>query len=277
MKSFKTKDSLKNYLQSLKKGNVKIGLVPTMGALHQGHVSLIEVSKKHCDITIATIFVNPTQFNNVDDLLKYPKPINQDQKILEAAGCDILFNPETREMYDDPEVWDYEVGELNTVLEGYFRPGHYKGVTQIVYKLFNLVKPDLAFFGQKDYQQFLVIKKMTEDFNLGIKLYACPIIRETDGLAMSSRNIRLSPTERIAALQISKSLYFTKKNYTVMPIADLKEKALKFYTNNSLLNLEYFEIVSNDGLKPLSNKKNAIALVACTVGNTRLIDNMMLD
>lgn len=261
----------------MRKETVKIGLVPTMGALHEGHISLLKESKKHCDVTIVTIFVNPTQFNNADDLLKYPKPINQDIKMLEEAGCDVLFNPETNEIYGDNEVWNYEVGALNTVLEGEFRPGHYKGVTQIVYKLFDLVKPDLAFFGQKDFQQFLVIKKMAEDFNLGIKLIACPIIRESDGLAMSSRNVRLNNNERNAALQLYKSLNFIKKNYNLLPIINLKEEAIKFYANNSLLKLEYLEIVNSEDLTLPNSKSKPIVLVACMVGHTRLIDNMMLD
>ena len=275
MKSFKTKDSLGKYLLTLKEDGKKIGLVPTMGALHAGHISLIEASKKECDITVATIFVNPTQFNNPDDLLKYPKPINQDQEMLITAGCDILFNPEVEEIYSDEEDWDYEVGDLNTVLEGEFRPGHYQGVTQIVYKLFNLVKPEVAFFGQKDYQQFLVIKKMTEDFNLNIQLYACPIIRELDGLAMSSRNIRLNPEERRVAVQIFKSLNYIKENFNKRSIDELKSNALSFYTHE-LLNLEYLEIVDPDTLKPTHSHIKAIALVACSVGTTRLIDNMML-
>lgn len=277
LKSFKTKDSLTNYLVSLKKKDLKVGLVPTMGALHKGHISLIEESKKKCDITVVSIFVNPTQFNNADDLLKYPKPIDQDQKMLETAGCDILFNPEIEEIYGDDEFWDYNVGPIDTLLEGEFRPGHYKGVTQIVYKLFNLIKPDFAFFGQKDYQQFLVVKKMTEDFNLGIKLYACPIIRETDGLAMSSRNVRLNPLERVTALQIFKSLDFVKANFQTLDLANLKQKAKDFYKNNDLLDLEYLEIVNSDNLGAINDNKKAIVLVACTVGKTRLIDNMILD
>ncbi|HET8829322.1 MAG TPA: pantoate--beta-alanine ligase, partial [Pelobium sp.] len=148
MRTFDTKNKLVHYLNSVKGINVKIGLVPTMGALHQGHLSLIAASKKACDITIATIFVNPTQFNNADDLLKYPKPIEKDQNLLKAAGCDVLFNPEAGDVYEAGEHWDYEVGKLNTVLEGAFRPGHYQGVTQIVYKLLTLVKPDCAYFGQ---------------------------------------------------------------------------------------------------------------------------------
>ncbi|MDA9554830.1 pantoate--beta-alanine ligase, partial [Pelobium sp.] len=187
MKIIKTQLELSNYLQSLREKGLSIGLVPTMGALHQGHISLIEECKATCDTTVVSIFVNPTQFNNPDDLLKYPKPIEKDIQMLQQANCDVLFLPEVEEMYAKNEEWSYEVGDLDSILEGEFRPGHYKGVTQIVYKLFKAVKPNYAFFGQKDYQQFLVIKKMNEDFKLGIHLVPCPIIRENDGLALSSR------------------------------------------------------------------------------------------
>nr|WP_294900827.1 pantoate--beta-alanine ligase [uncultured Pedobacter sp.] len=275
MKTFTTKEQLTNYLNSVKRSKVKIGLVPTMGALHGGHLSLIAASKRKCDLTVATIFVNPTQFNNADDLLKYPKPIENDKILLVNAGCDVLFNPEIEEMYEPNEKWDYKVGDLNRVLEGKFRPGHYEGVTQIVYKLFKLVKPDFAFFGQKDYQQFLVITKMAKDFGLEIELEACPIVREKDGLAMSSRNIRLNADERKKSLQLYKSLSFIKENYGQTPNNELLKQAKDFY-NDDLLHLEYLEIVDLKNLQPLTNQRNAIALVACSVGNTRLIDNMML-
>lgn len=247
-----------------------------MGALHQGHLSLVALAKQRCDLTIATIFVNPTQFNNTEDLLKYPKPIEKDIRVLEKAGCDVLFNPEVDEMYGNSENWDYQVGELNSVLEGTFRPGHYKGVTQIVYKLFTLIKPDYAFFGQKDYQQFLVIKKMVNDFALPIRLEACPIVREKDGLAMSSRNIRLGDKERVQALQLYKSLQYIKDNYDSLSNDELLAKAKQFY-DDSLLDLEYLEIVDTERLEPvLNSKQKVIILVACMVGATRLIDNMML-
>lgn len=277
MKIFRTKENLTEHLHILRNEGKKIGLVPTMGALHPGHISLVEASKSLCDITVVTIFVNPTQFNNKEDLLKYPKPIEHDQEMLLNAGADILFNPETEEMYQENEGWDYEVGYLNTVLEGAFRPGHYKGVTQIVFKLFDLVKPDYAFFGEKDYQQFLVIKKMNSDLNLGIQLMGCPIVRENDGLAMSSRNVRLNPQEREIAIQIYKSLLFAKANFNNLSLSQLQQEIQQFYKND-LLDLEYFEIVNPDNLKTIDkpHPERAIALVACTVGTTRLIDNMML-
>lgn len=278
MKIIKTQLELSGYLDSFRKNNFRLGLVPTMGALHKGHLSLIEQSKLICDFTVVSIFVNPTQFNNPDDLLKYPKPIAEDTKMLEQAGCDILFLPEVNEMYQNHEEWNYEVGALNKILEGEFRPGHYKGVTQIVFKLFDLVKPTVAFFGQKDYQQFLVIKKMNDDLNLGIELVACPIIREANGLAMSSRNMRLNDVQREKALTLYQSLLFVKENYYRYSIDELLEKAIEFYQNDEDLKLEYFKICDQNTLldKQINDNESAIALVACLVGETRLIDNMML-
>lgn len=278
MKIAKTKKELQNHLGSLISNKINIGLVPTMGALHQGHISLVETSKAKCDYTVVSIFVNPTQFNNPDDLLKYPKPIEQDIKMLEAVGCDLLFQPDVDEMYHEDEEWNYEVGELNTLLEGEFRPGHYKGVTQIVFKLFDLVKPTRAFFGQKDFQQFLVIKKMNEDLKLGIQLEACPIIREADGLAMSSRNIRLNAEERKIALMLYESLTFIKVNFDKYELPELLIKAEGFY-NHDLLKLEYLKICDTNTLHLITEKKKEvfIALVACFVGETRLIDNMILS
>jgi pantoate--beta-alanine ligase len=278
LKIIKTQLELSGYLESFRNNQFKIGLVPTMGALHKGHLSLIEQSKLACDLTVVSIFVNPTQFNNPNDLLKYPKPIIEDTKMLEQAGCDILFLPEVSEMYHHHEEWNYEVGSLDKILEGEFRPGHYKGVTQIVFKLFDLVKPTIAFFGQKDYQQFLVIKKMNDDLNLDIELVACPIIREPDGLAMSSRNIRLNDLERKKALTLYQSLLFVKKNYHRYSLNELLEKANEYYQNDDDLKLEYFRICDHNTLleKEAKDNKGAIALVACMVGETRLIDNMML-
>ncbi len=275
MEIIKTQLALSNYLFPFRKDKLSIGLIPTMGALHQGHLSLIKKSKINCDLTIVSIFVNPTQFNNPDDLLKYPKPIEQDAFMLENEGCDVLFLPEVSEMYQGNDRWDYEVGIFDLILEGEFRPGHYKGVTQIVFKLFDLIKPTIAFFGQKDYQQFLVIKNMTEDLKLRIELVACPIIRDADGLAMSSRNVRLSPKHRKKALVIYQSLLFVKENYKNYTLAKLKEKAIEFFGNDQDIKLEYFKFCEENTL--LEKDDNAtIVLVACFIGEIRLIDNMII-
>ncbi len=278
MEIIKTQLELSNYITSVKKNGLTVGLIPTMGALHLGHLSLIEKAQLYCDLTIVSIFVNPTQFNNPDDLLKYPKPITNDILMLENVGCNVLFLPDVHEMYHDDEPWDYKVGHLDRILEGEFRPGHYHGVTQIVFKFFDLIKPDFAFFGQKDYQQFLVIQKMNEDLKLGIKLVACPIIREDDGLAMSSRNVRLNSSERKKALVIYQSVIFLKDNYQNLSLAELQEKGTAFYKNDADIKLEYFKICDPKTLVDLQIKEGhgAIALVACFVGGIRLIDNMVL-
>lgn len=250
-----------------------------MGALHDGHLSLVAQSKANCVITIVSIFVNPTQFNNSDDLKKYPKPLEKDIQLLENAGCDILFSPEVDEMYSETEDWGYEVGPMSNILEGKFRPGHYKGVTQIVFKLFDLIKPDSAFFGQKDYQQFLVISKMSQDLNLNIDLIACPIIREADGLAMSSRNIRLSASERNKSLALFKSLEFIRTNFHQLPIDELLDRANLLFEKDDHVSLEYLKICDMLTLEEIHSKKKqkAIALIACMIGETRLIDNMILS
>ena len=277
LKILKTIAALQEYLQQQNK-NI-IGLVPTMGALHDGHLSLIALAKAQTQLTVCSIFVNPTQFTNAIDLEKYPRPIETDIKKLEQAGCDILFMPETTEMYPQKEHWHLDIGEVEHRLEGKFRPGHYQGVMQIVYKLFMAVKPDLAFFGQKDFQQFRVIEKMVELKNLPVKLVMCPIVREADGLAMSSRNIHLSAEDRQHALVLSRALNHLKKVSVKEASAEivLKEAVEKIKSEPGV-ELEYLEIVNADDLsEDLSHpKKGIIALVAAKVGQTRLIDNMIL-
>jgi pantoate--beta-alanine ligase len=197
--------------------------------------------------------------------------------MLERVNCDILFMPEVKEMYDDNEQWHLELGELEHLLEGKFRPGHYQGVTQVVYKLFNIVKPDTAFFGQKDYQQFLIISKMVELLKLPVKLLMCPIKREQDGLAMSSRNIHLSPHDRQHALILSKTLNWVKDNFDGSNISKLKREAELMISAEPGVEPEYFEIADGDTLHPANqNTKKIVALVAAKVGKTRLIDNVVL-
>src|SRR5476649_2925499 len=178
MEVFDTRQSLQQYLQQVQAAGESIGFVPTMGALHQGHLSLIERAQQQNDVIVCSIFVNPTQFNDPKDLEKYPRTLDADTRMLEQVNCDVLFSPSVKEIYDTNEQWHLNIGELEHLLEGKFRPGHYQGVTQVVYKLFTLANPDTAFFGQKDYQQFLIIRKMTELMNLPVKLVMCPIVRE---------------------------------------------------------------------------------------------------
>jgi len=274
---FSTRQTLQQHLLQTRAANKTIGFVPTMGALHQGHLSLIELAKQNNDEITCSIFVNPSQFNDPKDLEKYPRTIEADIRLLEQVNCDVLFNPAVNEIYDDNEQWHLNIGELEHLLEGKFRPGHYQGVTQVVYKLFNIVKPDTAFFGQKDYQQFLIIRKMVELLDMPVKLVMCPIMREDDGLAMSSRNIHLTPEDRRHALILSKTLNWVKHNFDRSNLVQLKKEAELMISAEPGVELAYFEIADGDTLHPADkNAQNIVALVAAKVGNTRLIDNVVL-
>lgn len=277
MKIFTNRESLGEYLDLLRKEGKSIGFAPTMGALHQGHISLLAQAQEQCDAVVCSIFVNPTQFNDPKDLEKYPRPIESDIAKLEKAGCDVLFNPAVEEMYDGNEQWHLEIGELERLLEGEFRPGHYQGVTQVVNKLFNIVKPDVAFFGQKDYQQLMVIRKMVELLHMPVKLMMCPILRESDGLAMSSRNIHLSAEDRQHALVLSKTLFWLKENFDTADITALQKVCSQKINAEPGVVLDYFEIANGDNLHPAdASTQSIVALVAAKVGNTRLIDNIIV-
>ena len=277
---FKTKAALKAFLQPLKASAKKIALVPTMGALHNGHISLIKLAQQNADIIICSIFVNPTQFTDPKDLEKYPRPIEHDLAMLADAGCNGVFMPNVDEMYPTgaDEAWHIDLGNAEFLLEGEFRKGHYQGVTQIVKKLFDAVEPDVAMFGQKDFQQVLMIKNMLAYFKLPITIITCPIIREDDGLAMSSRNIHLSPEDRKNSLVLSKSLQFVIGHFNEYSLTELESKAKSFYDNIDGVELDYFTIANGDTLEPAKSKdeNNLVALVAAKVGSTRLIDNMII-
>jgi len=275
---FKYADQLARYIEQQKTAGKLIGFVPTMGALHNGHIALINQSKKNTGVTVCSIFVNPTQFNDPKDLEKYPRPITDDIRRLEEVNCDILFNPQVTEMYADNEKWHFDMGDLEYLLEGKFRPGHYQGVTQVVNKLFNIVKPDIAFFGQKDYQQFMVISKMVEKLGMPVKLVMCPIEREPDGLAMSSRNIHLTPYDREQSLILSRTLNWVKENFDINQIDTLQQQAAQMIGNEPGVELEYFEIADGKTLHPATPaSESVVALVAARVGKTRLIDNVLIS
>ena len=278
MKIFTTRASLFQYLASIKKLNRVIGLVPTMGALHDGHLSLIHAAKQSTDVVVCSIFVNPTQFSELQDLEKYPRPIESDIEKLSASGCDVLFMPEVAEMYSDNENWHIDLNGLDEILEGAIRPGHYQGVTQIVKKLFDTVKPDKAFFGQKDYQQFMVISAMVKQFDLPVNLTMCPIVREADGLAMSSRNIHLSATEHQQALALNEALKLTKMLFQKHSISTIKNKISQYLANSPGIVPEYFSICHTQSLKPVDEYigEKLVALVAARVGKIRLIDNIII-
>jgi pantoate--beta-alanine ligase len=277
---FKTKAALKAFLQPLKASAKKIALVPTMGALHNGHISLIKLAQQNADIIICSIFVNPTQFTDPKDLEKYPRPIEHDLAMLADAGCNGVFMPNVEEMYPSgaDEAWHIDLGNAEFLLEGEFRKGHYQGVTQIVKKLFDAVEPDVAMFGQKDFQQVLMIKNMLAYFKLPINIITCPIIREEDGLAMSSRNIHLSDNDRKHSLVLSKSLEFVVDHFNEYSLTELVDKAKTFYQNIDGVELDYFTIANGNTLEPAKSKdeNNLVVLVAAKVGTTRLIDNMII-
>ena len=279
---FKTKASLQAYLQQARSTGQKIALIPTMGALHEGHLSLLNYAKPISDIRVCSIFVNPTQFNDPKDLEKYPRPIENDIRLLESVDCDILFLPSVDEMYPDKnEDWHLDLGELDQIWEGEKRPGHFQGVTQVVYKLFALVQPDIACFGQKDFQQVMVIKRMIAMKDLPIQLAICPIIRDRDGLALSSRNMRLSEDGKRKALALSRSLQYVKDHINgPIPLAEIKNEALKILTATEGLSVEYFAICESSSLKEVNHidlSKQHVALVTAWVDGVRLIDNMILN
>ncbi len=282
MEIIHTISALQLLLAPLQEANSKVALVPTMGALHKGHLSLIKIAQQQADLVVCSIFVNPTQFTDPKDLEKYPRPLEHDIKMLQEAGCNVVFMPTIKEMYPGfptPENWHIDLGAAEFLLEGEFRRGHYQGVTQIVKKLFDAVNPAIAFFGQKDYQQVLMIKNMVSYFNLPVEIVSCPIIREDDGLAMSSRNIHLSTTDRAKAVVLSKALKYVADHFGEMEINVLLATAKKMINDTSGVALDYFVIANGDTLLPIANKnaKNPIALVAAKVGETRLIDNMLLN
>ena len=279
LKVINTIAALKSLLEPIKLAQQKIALVPTMGALHKGHVSLIDMAKQQADVVVCSIFVNPTQFTDPKDLEKYPRPLEHDMKMLLEAGCDVVFMPSVTEMYPRPETWHIDLGPAEFLLEGEFRRGHYQGVTQIVKKLFDAVNPDVAFFGQKDFQQVLMIKNMVAFFQLPVHIVSCPIIREDDGLAMSSRNIHLSPDDRKNALVLSRALEYVKANFDSIPVAELLAHAQEMIDHTPGVALDYFTVANGETLEPEYDKshQNIVALVAAKVGETRLIDNMILN
>jgi len=287
-------EKLNGYLTEIRKEGKTVGFAPTMGALHQGHVSLITAAKKQCDIVVCSIFVNPTQFNDLSDLEKYPRTIDADCVILRSAGCDILFAPEVSEIYTARELelkqqhmedksWTMgktvDFGLLDKVMEGAHRPGHFNGVAQVVSKLFRIVQPVKAFFGQKDFQQLSVIRSMVKQLDLPIEIIACPIVRETDGLAMSSRNRRLSAEERDEVKLIYQTLSIVKENYQLSTIADLKKLVEVAFKLSALIKLDYFEIVDSETLQPIAafdTGRSAVACIAVQLQTVRLIDNVII-
>lgn len=280
MEIFKQIAPLKAFLRYLKCQGKSVGLVPTMGALHAGHISLIKASKVENHITVSSIFVNPVQFNNQNDLVKYPRNIEKDTELLESVGCDVLFNPENTEMYPKTSVLKLDFGDLDKVMEGKFRQGHFSGVALVVSKLFNIVQPDYAYFGQKDWQQFAIIEKLTEELNFHIRLRSVPTLRESDGLALSSRNQRLNASQRALASVFYKGLLEAGTALRAgKSIREVKPHVQAFVEQYPGVHLEYFEVADSKNLNLLENvdqSSKPIMCIAGYVGEIRLIDNMFI-
>lgn len=281
---FKRKEELERHLTTARNNGKHIGFVPTMGALHRGHISLINAAKENSELVVCSIFVNPTQFNDPKDFEKYPVTIDQDVQMLTEAGCDVLFLPSVQEMYPDglTAKMHYDFGSLETILEGAARPGHFQGVGQVVHQLLNLVQPDKLFMGQKDLQQCLIINRLLKIIDSHVELVICPTVREKDGLAMSSRNLRLNATERENALHLYKGLSEIKHNYQQANLKTLKEKAVN-ELKTSGFEVDYVELISilEDGTVIFPDTAATSPLYAVVAAKelssgVRLIDNIAL-
>lgn len=274
---FKRAADLTGYLEKRRAAGQSIGFVPTMGALHQGHISLITISKKTTSLTVCSIFVNPTQFNDPKDFQKYPITIEKDIVLLEKAGTDVLFYPQVGELYPTgtKDLENYDLGSLETVLEGTFRPGHFQGVCQVMQRLLHIVHPQDLFMGSKDYQQCMVVQRLLHLMGLPTTLHPCPIVRETDGLAMSSRNVRLDPDQRSRSTAIYKALQTIRCDWPG-PIASLVERATGILEKAGF-GVDYVAIADRNTLQPVGDDApKAVALIAAFMGEVRLIDNLEL-
>jgi pantoate--beta-alanine ligase len=281
MDLIKTSKELIYFRKNLEDSKLKVGFVPTMGALHKGHLSLVDEAAKQTDIVIVSIFVNPTQFNDPNDLKNYPRNLVKDIELLSVfPQIRALFVPDVKDIYPEPETRVFDFGNLDKIMEGAHRPGHFNGVAQIIIKLFNLVKPHKAFFGQKDFQQVAIVKNIVQQFKFNIEIIACPIIREPDGLAMSSRNQLLSPLEREHASSISRVLSEAQKKASEVNVENLKEWTIFTLNKDPLIRVEYFEIVDSFDLKPVISWKEKglkVGCIAVKIGKIRLIDNIIFN
>lgn len=282
MQIITTKSELQAVVQACKKGNKTIGLVPTMGALHEGHASLVKRAVEENDVCFVSVFVNPTQFNNKEDLAKYPRNIERDAQLLQSIGADYVFAPTPEEMYSAEEMnttFDFDFAGLDKVMEGKMRPGHFNGVVQVVSRLFYLVQPDKSYFGEKDFQQLAIIHHMVERSSMAgtfgkLQVIDCPIVREESGLALSSRNERLSADEKQTALAISKTLFDSLVWAQSVSVAEVQQRVIDAINAVPGLEVEYYEIVDQTTLLPTDTFDHAIGCVTVYCGPVRLIDNI---
>ena len=281
MNIFKTKKEIKSYLTAQNQQNKTIGFIPTMGALHKGHLSLIQEAKKKNDLVVVSIFINPTQFNNTSDFAKYPKTIENDTQLLNRVFCDVLFLPSADEIYNNNIASEkFDFGGLEHQMEGKFRQGHFDGVATVVKAFFEIINPDIAYFGQKDFQQLQIIKKMVKKYHLNTKIKGCPIFREADGLAMSSRNVRLSKEHRTAAPFIYKTLKEVRDKFNVKNALRATQWVENEFKKNTFLELEYFTIADEKTLESAESNesdKKYRAFIAVFAGEIRLIDNIQIQ
>ena len=277
MKIVKGINELKGYLVDSKRNGKRIGLVPTMGALHKGHLSLVERCVRENDICVVSVFVNPTQFNDKHDLETYPRTLEADCALLESAGCDFVFAPSVEEMYPEPDTRTFDFGTVMQVMEGAKRPGHFNGVAQVVSKLFYIVEPDNAYFGEKDFQQIAAIRAMVKQLQIPVQINACPIVREADGLALSSRNTRLTPALRQKAPLIARTLQESKALAATKSVREVIDYVVNTLNADPDLEVEYYEIVDGDSLVSIQDWKDTSYAVGCVTvycGEVRLIDNI---
>ena len=275
MKAVSTVKALREELDKCR--GKKIGFVPTMGALHEGHLSLVKRCVEENDVCVVSIFVNPTQFNDKHDLETYPRTLEKDCSLLEPAGCDYVFAPSVEEMYPEPDTRTFDFGLVSAVMEGARRPGHFNGVAQIVSKLFYAVEPDNAYFGEKDFQQIAVIRAMVEQLNIPVKIIACPILREADGLALSSRNVRLTPEQRQKAPLIARTLKESTTFAREKSVQEVIDYVVNTINADPVMRVEYYEIVDGYTLESIQNWSDTTYPVGCITvycGEVRLIDNM---
>lgn len=277
MKVVNSIKELRGYLAEKKQDNKKIGFVPTMGALHDGHVSLVKRCVKDNDVCVVSVFVNPTQFNDKNDLVTYPRTLDKDCAMLESVGCDYVFAPTEAEMYPEPDTRVFDFGTVSAVMEGARRPGHFNGVAQIVSKLFYAVEPDSAYFGEKDFQQIAVIRAMVKQLNIPVKINDCPILREEDGLALSSRNVRLTPEQRQKAPLIARTLKESTNFVADKGVQEVIDYVINTINADPVMHVEYFEIVDGNTMASVKNWSDTTYPVGCITvycGEVRLIDNI---
>jgi pantoate--beta-alanine ligase len=277
---YRTKQDIASHLDALRDHGKRIGFVPTMGALHEGHASLVKQARSENDILVVSIFVNPTQFNDPNDLEHYPRKLDEDLNLLQSIDVDVAFVPPVKEMYPEEDHRTFDLGHLDKVMEGRYRSGHFEGVAQIVSKLFETIRPDQAYFGRKDFQQLVIIKKLVQLLHMDITIVSCPIVREADGLARSSRNELLTKEERKAAPFIYITLKIAREKRAYLSPAELKSWVAGQFENQPLMNLEYFEVVDDKELGPVESwaeDVNKVGCIAVRVGKVRLIDNMNFD